>query len=394
MKQFGENFFIGGPSAVGNDLYFTGGGSGVWQIYRSNGTEMGTGPITAPGIVGARFTAFAGQIVFAGDSRATTTEVFALDDSPAGVRLVKDVFPGLDRGVYSPYFVRSGSLLYFNGDDGVHGIEPWTIAQPDAVLDAPAGGITSHALEFTLGAAEPTLNDPTAVYTYSVDWGDGTSGSFSGPSGTRVTHTYPTLGTYTVSLVVTDRDGFSSEPTIATFTVSPNSAPTLAPITVSITETAFAFTAMGSDVNVGDVLTYSLGVGAPAGSAINPQTGAFTWTPGPAQLGSYTFPVRVTDSDGLFAEQTVTLTTLGVVDGELVYVGSAKADNVRFSPAPGGGASVYRNAQPVGSFNGVSRIAAYGLGGRRLPAHRWRPQLISSVSRGDRERPPCEQGGQ
>ena len=155
MKQFGENFFIGGPSAVGNDLYFTGGGSGVWQIYRSNGTEMGTGPITAPGIVGARFTAFAGQIVFAGDSRATTTEVIsgAWTTRRQGCRAcVKDVFPGLDRGVYSPYFVRSGSLLYFNGDDGVHGIEPWTIAQPDAVLDAPAGGITSHALEFTLGA--------------------------------------------------------------------------------------------------------------------------------------------------------------------------------------------------------------------------------------------------
>ena len=55
-------------------------------------------------------------------------------------------------------------------------------------------------------------------------------------------------------------------------------------------------------------LTYSL-VAAPAGAAINPTTGAFTWTPGESD-GAGTFPVtiRVTDSANATAEVSFTIT--------------------------------------------------------------------------------------
>jgi hypothetical protein len=75
-----------------------------------------------------------------------------------------------------------------------------------------------------------------------------------------------------------------------------NTPPALAPISnQNVTEgTLITFTAVGSDSD-GDTLTYSLDPGAPAGAAINPTTGVFTYTPddGPA---TYTITVRVTDS--------------------------------------------------------------------------------------------------
>ena len=55
-------------------------------------------------------------------------------------------------------------------------------------------------------------------------------------------------------------------------------------------------------------LTYSLAAGAPAGAAINPVTGVFTWTP--TVPGVYDVTVVVTDDSlpPLTAEQTVELT--------------------------------------------------------------------------------------
>jgi hypothetical protein len=89
-----------------------------------------------------------------------------------------------------------------------------------------------------------------------------------------------------------------------------NTAPVLAPIgdhTVDEGSTlAFVATAMDAD---GDPLTFSLS-GAPAGAAIDPATGAFTWTPvdGPA-----TATFRVVVSDGtLTDDEEITVTVHNV----------------------------------------------------------------------------------
>ncbi|MDB6023840.1 MAG: N-acetylmuramoyl-L-alanine amidase family 2 [Verrucomicrobiales bacterium] len=47
-----------------------------------------------------------------------------------------------------------------------------------------------------------------------------------------------------------------------------------------------------------NTLTYSLDAGAPAGAAIHPKTGAFTWTPTAGQVGTWNITVRVTDQLG------------------------------------------------------------------------------------------------
>jgi ELWxxDGT repeat protein len=165
--------------------------------------------------------------------------------------------------------------------------------------------------------------------------------------------------TYVVS------DGFaeSDEVTVTLSVVAVNDAPTLAPIVPQLTEVGFVFTAVGTDVDAGDVLTYTLGPGAPAGAHLDSTTGEFSWTPAAGQLGTFTFVVRVTDTGGLFAERTVTLTTLGVVSGTLMYVGTASRDVVNFSTGAGGTVGVSVNGLSVGTFSGVTKIVSYGLGG-------------------------------
>jgi hypothetical protein len=77
-----------------------------------------------------------------------------------------------------------------------------------------------------------------------------------------------------------------------------NDAPTLTGVSAEYTIpelAAFTFTATGGDLE-GSSLTYSLSGTAPAGAAINPTTGVFTWTTTEAQgPADYTFDVVVSD---------------------------------------------------------------------------------------------------
>jgi hypothetical protein len=73
---------------------------------------------------------------------------------------------------------------------------------------------------------------------------------------------------------------------------------------------ALTFTATATDPDEGDTLTFSL-VGAPAGAAIDPDTGAFALTP--TTVGAFTFEVKVTDAGGLSDTETVTMTVVSAL---------------------------------------------------------------------------------
>jgi hypothetical protein len=95
-----------------------------------------------------------------------------------------------------------------------------------------------------------------------------------------------------------------------------NTAPVLAPISdVSVAQGGFlAFIASATDADIPDqVLTYSLGPGAPAGATIDRFSGLFTWSPPPTQKPGTNFvTVRVTDNGvpNLSATQRFTITLL------------------------------------------------------------------------------------
>jgi DNA/RNA endonuclease G (NUC1) len=162
------------------------------------------------------------------------------------------------------------------------------------------------AKSFTLDAAS------SGTTTYSV--GTPAHGTLSG---TAPNQTYtpapdyfgPDSFTYTVT-----NDNGSATATVNITVDAVNDAPVLTGVaaTATVAElTPLTFTATATDVD--SVVTYSL-VGAPAGAAIDPSTGAFSWTPtetqGPA---TYTFVVRASDGDkNADASIEVTVTEVNV----------------------------------------------------------------------------------
>jgi 6-phosphogluconolactonase (cycloisomerase 2 family) len=134
-------------------------------------------------------------------------------------------------------------------------------------------------------------------------------------------------GSYTFKVKLTD-DGspaMSDEKTITVTVGEVNVKPTLAGVPATHAGywgnvIGFAATAADPDLPAG-TLTFSL-VGAPAGAAIDPSTGAFAWTPQPSQLGSFTFTVRVTDSGSaaMSDDRQVTI-TVGKRPTAIAYTG-------------------------------------------------------------------------
>jgi hypothetical protein len=184
---------------------------------------------------------------------------------------------------------------------------------------APIGNKTANEqalLTFTVTATDPDL--PAQHLTYSLDAGapdgagiDPVTGVFTwiptedqGPS------------TITVTVRVTD-DGVPSLTAFQNITITVkevNTPPVLAPIgdmTVS-KGNLLTFAASATDSDIPDqVLTYSLGAGAPLGASINPSSGVFTLLPIATQKPSTNvITIRVADNGlpSLSATQRFTVT--------------------------------------------------------------------------------------
>ncbi len=80
-----------------------------------------------------------------------------------------------------------------------------------------------------------------------------------------------------------------------------NQPPVLAAIEdqLAVVGVNFGITAVATDPDVADILTYSLDV-FPVGMSINSTSGLISWVPVVAQLGANSVTVRATDADGLF----------------------------------------------------------------------------------------------
>jgi parallel beta-helix repeat protein len=125
----------------------------------------------------------------------------------------------------SPFALGTGAAVAFTPDDdgtyvvtlsatnedGDTGTTTQTIAvtnvPPTAGLSGPAGSVVFQPLIFTLSATDPSPVDQAAGFTFTVNWGDGTSETLSGPSGMQHLHAYSSAGTYQVSMAATDGDG-------------------------------------------------------------------------------------------------------------------------------------------------------------------------------------------
>ncbi len=152
------------------------------------------------------------------------------------------------------------------------------------IITATATDLNGDGLTFSLsnGSAGASMT-PEGVFTW-------TPTEDQGP------------GVYSATVQVVD-DGAPLYSDSQTFTITVNEvniAPVLDPIgDQNVNELAtLVLTATASDFDLpANTLTFSLDAGAPAGAAIDPSSGVFTWTPSEAQ-GSEDYPVtvRVTDN--------------------------------------------------------------------------------------------------
>ena len=109
-------------------------------------------------------------------------------------------------------------------------------------------------------------------------------------------------GTDSFTYKANDGQADSNVVTVTITVKSVNDAPMLSgvPGSATINELSlYAFGSSASDVDMpADTLTFSLGGTPPAGAAINPSTGAFSWTPTEAQGDGSNYSFQVCVSDG------------------------------------------------------------------------------------------------
>lgn len=130
---------------------------------------------------------------------------------------------------------------------------------------------------------------------------------------------------------VVEYGGMDGDPDLTIIdNVTVNFPPQEAPILAAIDDKAVvlgnpvAFTAAATDSNAHETVSFSLGLDAPVGAAIDAETGAFTWTPD--AYGVYPVTVIATDSS-----------TAGLTDQETigVYVGDELVVNGDFQDKQG-----------------------------------------------------------
>lgn len=187
-------------------------------------------------------------------------------------------------------------------------VEEPPVLTPIADQEATAGS------QFTLSAVATDPDVPAGTLTYSLEVG-APEGAAIDPSTGQFTWTPSDAQAqqeFDITVRVTDSTGQSDT---ETFTVDVAQRP-IAPVLDAIADQAvdedetLTVNVTATDANLpDDSLTYSLDSGAPAGAAIDPATGQFTWTPGEGDgPGAFDITVRVTDSDGLSDIQSFSVT--------------------------------------------------------------------------------------
>src|SRR5262249_39675574 len=96
---------------------------------------------------------------------------------------------------------------------------------PNPGISGPTDGSLNMAVSFTITAGDPSPADSAAGFSYTIDWGDSSPLQTVNPApnnggGVPVSHAYPSLGVYVVSVTAQDKDGDTSAAATASITVS------------------------------------------------------------------------------------------------------------------------------------------------------------------------------
>ncbi|WP_420111075.1 Ig-like domain repeat protein [Pseudactinotalea sp.] len=93
---------------------------------------------------------------------------------------------------------------------------------PDVIVDGPTAAVVGEPLTLKVSADDPSSADMAELFTYRVDWGDGSPVvEVVGPADPPVTHTYAQAGDVQATFSVVDRDGDGGGSITLTITVAP-----------------------------------------------------------------------------------------------------------------------------------------------------------------------------
>ena len=199
---------------------------------------------------------------------------------------------------------------------GTGNVPPVITEGESTLVDMSEDG-SPTAFDLTLHATDGNVGD-TLTWSIATQATNGTA-SASG-TGASMTVGYTPIadygGTDVFVVQVSDGNGGTDSITVNVNIAPVNDAPVLGAIgNKSVVElNLLTFTAAATDVDLpANTLTFTLADGTsgsvPAGAAIDPNSGVFTWTP--ATAGSYTFDVCV--SDGAISDcETITVTVTAV----------------------------------------------------------------------------------
>jgi hypothetical protein len=131
---------------------------------------------------------------------------------------------------------------------------------PTASISSAPAGVTTQPITFGLTVSDLSPIDQADDFSYAIHWGDGSDITISGSSSDSAVHAFAVVGTYTVTVTATDKDGGTS--TIASTVVAISSTLQL-PGTLLIGETNLADSLVlrSSDIPAGtqNVIVYAGG---------------------------------------------------------------------------------------------------------------------------------------
>jgi hypothetical protein len=240
--------------------------------------------------------------------------------------------------------------------DAVTGLIQWTPAGDqtgDNEVSVQVEDISEATDTQAFTVAVLNVNDPPVAYSQSVTTGEDTPVDItltaSDPDGDPLTYTVvtePARGTltgtapnlvYTPAPNLNGTDSFTfkasdgaSDSNVATvsITVNPVNDPpvvTSTPVTTATEGVLYTYDVEATDVDTGDVLTYSL-TASPTGMSMDAATGLIQWIPTGDQTGDNEVSVQVEDTSEATDTQAFTVAVLNVNDPPVAYSQSVTTD--------------------------------------------------------------------
>jgi hypothetical protein len=171
--------------------------------------------VTARDAYGNTTPAYNGTVKFtSSDSAASLPANYTFGSGDAGIHKFSATLN--TAGTQSITVIDTVTATITGSESGINVVT----VQPTAGVSGPSAGVPGQPLTYTLTASESGL-DPSTVYTYSINWGDGSPLQVvSGTTGTLVTHAFPVTGSSTVSVTATDPSNHASPPATMSVTLS------------------------------------------------------------------------------------------------------------------------------------------------------------------------------